>query len=307
MKMRKIFAGMAAAAISMTMVLNASAATYLFDKVQPDMEVAEGEKGFYDIGAMPFFMSQKWNWNQGDWVSITEEGIIDVSYEIDEAKADTTLSGKGTLGDMGIMIMNLPDDGYPYNVEVLEANYTTEDGEVIEFERIKQMNVLVPDSETGSRIHIRPQSELDDDGNPKAGKIARPEVAGWEEEGGFKAGTLHIKLNLDVKEISGEEDTGDDAIVDSGDAGDAGDAGDTGDTGDTGATDAGTTDAGTTDAGTTDAGTTDGGTSGGSTTTTTTTGNGAAQSNTQTGAASNAILASMALAAAGVIASKKRK
>ena len=80
MKLRKIFAGMAAATIAMTMTLSASAATNLFDIVHPDESNEEINKAYYGIGAMGFFMNQTWKWNQSEWIPINDEGVIDFKY-----------------------------------------------------------------------------------------------------------------------------------------------------------------------------------------------------------------------------------
>ena len=89
--MKKIFAGMTAAALSLTMVMSASAATYLFDVVHPDDNDKEMNDSYYKIGAMGYFMSQKWTWNEYDWVGIDADGVIDISITVDEAKADKVL------------------------------------------------------------------------------------------------------------------------------------------------------------------------------------------------------------------------
>ena len=294
MKMKKIFAGMTAAALSLTMVMSASAATYLFDKVHPDDNDKEMNDSYYKIGAMGYFMSQKWTWNEYDWVGIDADGVIDISITVDEAKADTTLSGKGTLGDVGVMICNLPEDGYPYNVDITDAKYTCEDGTVIEFPKLEAQTILKADSkESGCRIHIRPTTELDDDGNPYPGRIARPEVAGWDQEGNFKPGTLSMKINLNVESID-EEIDGDDEYVPEDAAAE-----------DTAAEDTAAEDTSAEDTTAEDTAADD--TAEATTTTTTTTGTTNTTTNTTTGAASNAILAAMAMAAAGVVASKKRK
>lgn len=257
---------MTAAALALTMTVSASAATNLFDIMTPETEVAKGEKGFYDIGAIPFFMSQKWAWNQGDWVSITDEGTIKIEYSIGAPMADTTLSGKGTLGDMGIMLLNLPKDGFPYNVKISDAKFTAEDGTVTELKSVNEIKVANLDPEGGFRIHIRPTDEVDK-ATGEVKKKACPEVAGWEEEGKFNGGVLSMTIDLNVE--STEEEAP--------------------------AEEAKPTAEETKSAEETKPAETAGGEAQ------------AAQSNAQTGAASNLILAGMAMAAAGIVASKKRK
>ena len=73
---------------------------------------------YYSIGAMGFYMGQDWTWNQGDWVGIDDTGKITVEYKISKVVTDKTMSGKGTLGDMGVMVANLPDGVYPVDVKI---------------------------------------------------------------------------------------------------------------------------------------------------------------------------------------------
>lgn len=363
MKLRKIFAGMAAATIAMTMTLSASAATNLFDIVHPDESNEEINKAYYGIGAMGFFMNQTWKWNQSEWIPINDEGVIDFKYHIDEVMADTTMSGKGTLGDMGVMVCNLPEDNYPYNVEITDAKFVTDDGDTIEFPRINSTTIAVKDAESGYRIHIRPTAEIDDDGNVT--KTPRSEVKGWDQEGAFKGGTLSMKINFNVDSIS-EEDDGTEPYTPEDEDGSSEDESttdestdETSDTGDESTDEESSEDAGSEDEeseadgdeeseedenseededsddgdSSSDDGKKSGGdskddkSSGGSTAGSSSTGSGstgsgsgnaggsnggssdanAKQDNSQTGAASNIILAALALAGTGMVATKKRK
>ncbi|MBR4622208.1 MAG: hypothetical protein IKO44_01585 [Ruminococcus sp.] len=196
MKMRKILAGMAAAAIALcTMTFSAFAATDLKDVAYPTEEDAAINDAYYSIGAMGFYMSQQWKWNQSEWVGINDEGVIEISYTISEVITDTTMEGKGSLGDMGVMILNLPKDNFPYNVEVHDAKFTDNDGNVTEFPEINAITEATEDPEGGWRIHIRPTEEVDEE-TGEVLKPATPEVAGWEEEGAFKGGTLSMTLVL---------------------------------------------------------------------------------------------------------------
>ena len=272
MKLRKLITGMTAAALALTMTVSASAATNLFDIMTPETEVAKGEKGFYDIGAMPFFMSQKWAWNEGDWVSITDEGTIKIEYSIGAPMADTTLSGKGTLGDMGIMLLNLPEDGFPYNVKISDAKFTAEDGTVTELKSVNEIKVANLDPEGGFRIHIRPTDEVDK-ATGEVKKKACPEVAGWEEEGKFNGGVLSMTIDLNVE--STEEEAPAEEEKPAEEAKPAAEETKPAEEAKPAETAGGEAQA--------------------------------AQSNAQTGAASNLILAGMAMAAAGIVASKKRK
>lgn len=195
MKIRRILAGFSAAAIAFgCMTFSAFAATDLKDIAYPTDDDAAINDAYYSIGAMGYYMSQQWKWNQSDWIGINDEGVIEINYKISEVLTDTTMEGKGTLGDMGVMILNLPDN-YPFNVEVTDAKFTDNDGNVTEFPEINAITEAVEDPEGGWRIHIRPTDNVDEE----TGEVlvaAMPEAAGWEEEGAFKGGTLSMTINL---------------------------------------------------------------------------------------------------------------
>ncbi|MBO6141510.1 MAG: NPXTG-anchored protein [Ruminococcus sp.] len=309
MKLRRIFVGMTAAALALSMTISASAATDLYDVAYPASveENKEINDKFYSVGAMGFFMSQKWNWNQSEWFGIDEEGVIKVSFSIGAPMADTTMSGKGTLGDMGIMLLNLPDEGYPYNIEITDAKFVAEDGTETVLDSVNSITEATLDPEGGFRVHIRPLDEVDEE-TGEVKKKACPEVAGWDQEGAFNGGVLSMTLNLN---------TGDAPAADSGEGDNA--------EGEKDAEKAEETKKETKEekkeekaaddkTAASDTKTTGGDTAGAGDTANAATGSGnggaAAQqqeSNAQTGAASNAILAAMAMAAAGMVASKKRK
>ena len=197
MKIAKIFTGMTAAAMALTMIGMTASATKLTDVVYPtdDPDKAEINDGYYSIGAMGYFMSQKWKWNQSEWIGINDEGKIEISYSINEVLADTTLEGKGTLGDMGVMILNLPEDSYPYEVTVSDAKFTLKDGTEIILDSVNSITEATQDPESGWRIHIRPLDAVDED----TGEVtipACPEVVGWDQEGAFSGGTLSMTIDF---------------------------------------------------------------------------------------------------------------
>ena len=287
MKLRKIIVGMTAAALALSMTVSASAATYLFDVAHPDENDKEMNDSYYSIGAMGFFMSQKWAWNQSEWIPIDDEGKINVEFSIGAPMADTTLSGKGTLGDMGIMLLNLPADDYPYNIEITDAKFVAEDGTETVLDSVNSITEATLDPEGGFRIHIRPTDEVDEE-TGEVKKKACPEVAGWEEEGAFNGGVLSMTINLNVEESAApaeetkEEETKEEAKEEKTEekteekAEQEATANESETAQTTGAAGEGTGDV-------------------------------QQESNAQTGAASNAILAAMAMAAAGIVASKKRQ
>lgn len=184
MKIRRIFAGLAAAAIAATMTVTASAKDLYAGDV-PD-----------NIGGMGFFMSRQsdpWQWNASDWVGLAEDGTITLEYSINEILADKTASGQGTLGEMGLMICNLPEEGYPYNMKVLEATFTPKGGDPIELKSVLDIKGGYKDYEADCRIRIRPDDTIKD------GLIvtkATPEVAGMDQPGNFKGGVLKIKVSF---------------------------------------------------------------------------------------------------------------
>ncbi|MCR5143112.1 MAG: NPXTG-anchored protein [Ruminococcus sp.] len=205
MKLKKIFAVLSATALAAScMAISASAATRLPDVCHPDENDAEMNDLYYGQGGMGFFMNNTWDaWNQGEWSGIDDDGIIDVSYHINAVLADKSMSGKGSLGMMGVMFPNLDKIGeeyYPFEVTVLEAEFTDEDGNVTQLDTVKEITEGNRHPEGGFRIIIRP---TDDPDNPDV--KATPEVAGWDEEGAFNGGTLHIKVDFGKYEPESED------------------------------------------------------------------------------------------------------
>jgi len=221
MKAKRIFAGLSAAVIAATMMAVSASATKLSDVVYPSKTETDKNDGWYSVGAMGFYMSQKWKWNQSDWFGINDEGKIELSYKISEVLTDTTMEGKGTLGDMGVMILNLPEDSYPYDVTISDAKFVTNDGEEIILDSVNSITEATLDKEGGFRIHIRPVDEVDEE----TGDVtvpASPEVAGWDQEGAFKGGTLSMTIDFgapaakeESKTESAAESKADDSKADS--------------------------------------------------------------------------------------------
>lgn len=114
------------------------------------------------------------------------------------------MSGKGTLGDMGVMVANLPDGVYPVDVKISDAKFVAEDGTTTVFDSINSITSLDEDPEGGIRIHIRPTEEVDEE-TGEVTKKSRPEVAGWEKEGAFNGGTLSMTLDFGVASAEGGE------------------------------------------------------------------------------------------------------
>lgn len=215
MKLKKIFAVLSATALAAScMAISASAATKLPDICHPDEENADMNDLYYSQGGMGFFMNNTWDaWNQGEWVGIDDDGIVDVSYHINGVLADKSMSGKGSLGMMGVMFPNLDNIGeeyYPFEVTVLEAEFTDEDGNVTQLDTVKEITEGNRHPEGGFRIIIRPTDDPDN-----ADVKATPEVAGWDEEGAFNGGTLHIKVDFGKYEPESEDSTeADDSTTD---------------------------------------------------------------------------------------------
>ncbi|MCR5142546.1 MAG: fibronectin type III domain-containing protein [Ruminococcus sp.] len=208
MRFKRMVSGMCAFVMAGScLAMSASAATWLPDVVHPDPDNAEINDAYYSIGALGFYMNNNWEkWQQSSWVGIDDTGTIDMTFEIKKewtSKEDP--DALGSLGMMGIMIANMPGDKegdldkygetYPYNIRVLEANFTDPKGKVTEFESIKAITEANKHPEGGIRLIIRPNDEV----NEETGEVtspAAPEVAGWGDAGAFKGGTLHIKLCL---------------------------------------------------------------------------------------------------------------
>lgn len=214
MKFKKLAAGLSAAVLAATMMSVSVSAAKLGDVVHPSEEDTKMNDSYYSIGAMGFYMGQDWNWNQGDWVGIDDTGKITVEYKISAVIADKTMSGKGTLGDMGVMVANLPDGIYPVDVKISDAKFVAEDGTTTVFDSLNSITSMDEDAEGGIRIHIRPTDEVDE----KTGEVTKkacPEVAGWEKEGAFNGGTLSMTLDFGVAAAEGGESKTDTSKADS--------------------------------------------------------------------------------------------
>jgi hypothetical protein len=123
---------------------------------------------------------------------------------------------------MGFMICNLPEE-YPYEISILEADFTPKDGSTIDLASVKNITELdvFPEKKDAdvkdARIVIR---ATPDDANNVA---ATPEVAGMDQSGNFKGGKLHIKIDFgkyeaptdDSSEVSNESTTDDSTTDDS--------------------------------------------------------------------------------------------
>lgn len=202
MKIKKFVAGLSAAVLAATMMSVSVSAAKLSDVVHPSEEDSKMNDSYYSIGAMGFYMGQDWTWNQGDWVGIDDAGKITVEYKISKVVTDKTMSGKGTLGDMGVMVDNLPDGVYPVDVKISDAKFVAEDGTTTVFDSINSITSLDEDPEGGIRIHIRPTEEVDEE-TGEVTKKSCPEVAGWEKEGAFNGGTLSMTLDFGVASAEG--------------------------------------------------------------------------------------------------------
>lgn len=214
MKIKKFVAGLSAAVLAATMMSVSVSAAKLGDVVHPSEEDSKMNDSYYSIGAMGFYMGQDWTWNQGDWVGIDDAGKITVEYKISKVVTDKTMSGKGTLGDMGVMVANLPDGVYPVDVKISDAKFVAEDGTTTVFDSINSITSLDEDPEGGIRIHIRPTEEVDEE-TGEVTKKSRPEVAGWEKEGAFNGGTLSMTLDFGVASAEGGDSKTDASKADS--------------------------------------------------------------------------------------------
>ena len=214
MMIKKLVAGLSAAVLAATMMSVSVSAAKLGDVVHPSEEDTKMNDSYYSIGAMGFYMGQDWNWNQGDWVGIDDSGKISIEYKISAVIADKTMSGKGTLGDMGVMVANLPDGIYPVDVKISDAKFVAEDGTTTVFDSLNSITSLDEDSEGGIRIHIRPTDEVNEE-TGEVTKKACPDVAGWEKEGAFNGGTLSMTLDFGVAAAQGGESKTDTSKADS--------------------------------------------------------------------------------------------
>jgi len=220
--MKKLFVGMTAAAITAScMSISAFAATKLTDVVHPDENDKTMNDAYYAIGAMGYFMNNdgKWKWNNGDWCTWNTEnndGTITIEYKINKALTDTTMSDKGSLGEMGVMFSNLDkafetagvdvEAQYPLSVEVLDARFVAEDGTETKFNDLLGITEMPHDPEGDIRFHIRPTDRVDE----TPGEVvaaATPEVEGWEQEGGFNGGTLDMTIGHGAPAAAGGDES----------------------------------------------------------------------------------------------------
>jgi hypothetical protein len=206
MKAKRIFAGLSAAVIAATMAMTASA-NKLSSYVYPSETETDKNDAYYSIGALGFFMNNdgKWAWNQSEWFGIDAEGKISVEYKISSILADKSMSGKGSLGEMGVMVCNIDkaiktagveqEAGYPIDVKVTDAKFVAEDGTETVFNDMLNITEVQRDAEGDIRFHIRPTDKVDE----ATGDVllpANPEVAGWDAEGAFNGGTLYFTLDF---------------------------------------------------------------------------------------------------------------
>lgn len=307
MNIKKLFAVMSATALAAScFAITASAATKLTDVVYPTEDNAEINDAYYKIGALGFFMNGNWDeWCQSEWAGIADDGTIDMTYEINKVLADKTISGKGSLGMMGIMVCNLPEENYPYEVSVLEATFTKDDGTVIELETAKAVTEATKHPEGNFRIILRPTDDVDEASGEVKVKAA-PELAGMDQEGGFNGGTLHIKVDFGKKAADdSSSQTDSSSNTDSSSTTDSGSKTDSSSTASSSSSTASTAST-TSKAGTStiSKAATTGGAAGGSTSSAATSD---ATESSGTGAAAGIALAVGALAASAIVVSKKRR
>lgn len=202
-----------------------ASATKLTDKVYPSENNADINDAYYNLGGIGYFINNDGEglWNQSDWFSIDDEGRISIEYRISAILADKTMSDKGSLGEMGVIINNvdsalekagLDDSAYPVELTVTEAKFVSEDGIETVFNDLFNITEMPrnPEGEGDIRFRILPVDEL----NEETGEIefgATPEVAGWENPGSFNGGTLFFTLEFgtpardDAPPSSGVTDT----------------------------------------------------------------------------------------------------
>ena len=220
--MKKLFVGMTAAAIAAScMSISAFAATKLTDVIHPDENDETMNKAYYAIGAQGYFMNNdgNWKWNNGDWCTWNTEnndGTITIEYKINKVLTDTTMSGKGSLGEMGVMVCNLDEglakigksaeDLYPLAVTVKEAKFVAEDGTETVFTDLLSITEMEHDPEGGIRFHIRPTDRIDENTQEVVAPAIK-ETEGWDAEGGFEGGTLYMTLDFGAPEAAGGDES----------------------------------------------------------------------------------------------------
>ena len=191
MKIKKLLAAVSAALMMTGAVLPVSAANNLYDLITLETADAEDKPELWSIGGCCYYMSQNYEYRSGNWHGITEDGTINFEYDID----DSVLDGNTALGEMGVWISDLPDEGYPYEMQITEAEFIPREGEAISIDSIKAVTEWEEDEDYQIKIRIRPVDYVDSFTGELLCK-AVPEVSGMEKEGAFKGGVLRITVDF---------------------------------------------------------------------------------------------------------------
>ena len=101
------------------------------------------------------------------------------------------------------------------SINLNEATFTPKEGDPITLQTALDLKGAYEDAESGSRIHLRPTDEVDE-ATGNITKPAAPELAGMEQPGAFKGGTLKIVVDFKDAPEAPAVGGGDDAAADTG-------------------------------------------------------------------------------------------
>ena len=193
MKSKRLLAALTSAALGLSALTMGASAVDLFDVVDPD----EDESTYWDIYATGYYMPLDWSWNESDPYAITDEGKIELEFEITEEMTDPDYEGKGALGEMGVVIYNLPE-GCAIDAEVTKAAFLPYEAEdEIELKSVEGKRQFECNTDLGANpsIFMRPTDRYDEETEELLYE-ALPELKGMEEEGSFRGGWLRVVIDF---------------------------------------------------------------------------------------------------------------
>lgn len=204
MKAKRVLAVLLSIITTAALSITASAAK-LTDLVYPSESDPAKNDAYYALSASGYFVSKSGNFYSGEETGIDSEGNFFVEYKISPLLADNTMSGKGALEEMGVMIHNVDrafdvlgidyQSVYPVDLLVSDAKFVAEDGTETVFNDILNITEIQRDMEGDIALRIRPTNKVDEESGEVLVNATR-ETEGWDEEGAFIGGTLYFSMSL---------------------------------------------------------------------------------------------------------------
>lgn len=204
MKTKRILAALLSAIIAAAFATTASAIR-LTEVVYPSEKDPVKNDAYYALSASGYYINGFGKSYQGEEIGIDSDGMISVEFKIDAFLPDPSMSGKGSLEEMGIIIHNVDrafyaagfdlDVGYPVEMHVADAKYVDDDGNETVFNDMLNITEMQRDPEGDVAFRIRPTDKTDE-GTGDVLVSATREVTGWDQEGAFNGGTLYFTVEL---------------------------------------------------------------------------------------------------------------